>query len=75
MADLLSDVRHSAVAKHGYVSPRTLWVKFKFSRVKVCVVMGYGPNETEGEERDRFWNDMDRTLGSVGNGFCAFWEI
>ena len=39
------------------------------SRVKVCVVVGYGPNERDGEERDRFWNDMDRTLDSVGNGY------
>ena len=30
--------------------------------------MGYGPNK-EGEERDRFWNDMDRTLNSIGNGY------
>ena len=34
-----------------------------FSRVKVCVVMKYGPNAGDGEERDIFWNDMDRTLG------------
>ena len=33
--------------------------------------MGYGPNE-EGEERDRFWNDMDRTLHSVGNGYRLY---
>ena len=51
------------------VSPRILLIKFKFSRVKVCVVVGYGPNEGDGEERDRFWNDMDRTLDSVGNGY------
>ena len=25
-----------------------------FQRVKVCVVVGYGPNEEDGEERDRF---------------------
>ena len=30
-----------------------------------CVVVGYGPNEGEGEER--FWNDMGRALDSVGN--------
>ena len=43
----------------------------KFSRVKVCVVVGYGPNE-EDEERDRIWNDMDRTLDNVGNGHRLF---
>ena len=32
------------------------------------MVVGYGPNE-DGEERDRFWNDMNRTLDSVRNGY------
>ena len=52
----------------GYVSSRIIWIKFKFSNVKVCVVVGYGSNE-EGEEGDRFWNDMDMNLDSVGNGY------
>ena len=25
---------------------------------KICVVVEYGPNEGDGEERDRFWNDL-----------------
>ena len=33
VAILLSDVWHSAVVKHGCVTPRILWIKFKFSRV------------------------------------------
>ena len=33
------------------------------------MVVGYGLNEAEGEERDRFGNNMDRTLDSVGNGY------
>ena len=37
---LLNNVWHSAVVKSGYVSSRTLWIKFKFSRVKVYVVVG-----------------------------------
>ena len=41
----------------------------KFSRVKVCVLVDYGPNERDGEERDRFWSDMDTTLNNVGNGY------
>ena len=32
-------------------------------------MMRYGPNEGDGEERGRFWNDMDRTLDSAGNGY------
>ena len=31
--------------------------------------MKYGPNEGDGEARDRFWNDMERTLDNVGNGY------
>ena len=58
------------------VSSRVLWIKFKFSRVKVWVVVGNSPNEVDGKERDRFWNDMDRILDRVGNEIdCAFWEI
>ena len=52
MAILLNDVWHNAVVKLVCVSSRILWIKFKFSRVKVCVVVGYGPNEDDGEERD-----------------------
>ena len=69
VAILLNDAWHSAVIDFGCVSSRILWIKFKFSRVKVCVVLEYGPNEGDGEERDRFWNDMDRILDSVGNGY------
>ena len=53
----------------GYISFRIFFIKFKFSRVKACVVVWYGPNEGDGEERDRFWNDMDRTLDSIGNEY------
>ena len=62
VAVLFSDVWHSAVVKSGCVSSRILWIKFKFSRVKVCVMVGHGPNEGEGEERER-------TLDNVGNGY------
>ena len=34
--------------------------------IKVCVVMGYGSNE-DGEERESFCNEMNRTLDNVGN--------
>ena len=39
VAILMSDLWHSAVIDFGYVSSRILWVKFKFSMVKVCVVV------------------------------------
>ena len=48
---LLNDVWHSAVIDFGCVSSRILWIKFRFSMVKVCVVAGYG--ETEGSSVQR----------------------
>ena len=36
------------------------------------MVVGFGPNEGDSEERDRFWNDMDRTLDNVGNGYRLY---
>ena len=60
VANLLNDVWHSAGVDFGCVSSTILWIKFKISRVKVCVVVGYGPKDDD-EGRDRFWNDMDRT--------------
>ena len=40
---LLNDVWHSAVVKYGCVNSRNLWIKFKFSMVKVSVMVGNGP--------------------------------
>ena len=57
VAIMLNDVWHSAVIDFGGVSFRILLIKFKFSRVKVCMVVRYGPSE-DVEERDRFWNGM-----------------
>ena len=51
VAVLLNEVWHTAVLKYGCVSSRIHWIKFKFSRIKVCVVVGYRPNEGDGEER------------------------
>ena len=41
---LSKNVWHSAVVDFGWVSSRILWIKFNFSRVKVCMVVWYGPN-------------------------------
>ena len=54
VAFLLNDVWHSAVIDFGCFSSRTLWIKFKFSRVKVYGVVGYSPREGIGEESERF---------------------
>ena len=59
VAILLNDVRHSAVIDFRCVSSRILWIKFKLSRVKVCVVVGYNPSEGDSEERE---NDYGRVV-------------
>ena len=33
---LLNDLWYSAVTDFGCISSRILWIKFKFSRVKIC---------------------------------------
>ena len=53
----------------GCVSSRILWIKFKFSRVEVYVVVEQGSTEGIGEEREKFWNDMERTVDGVGNWY------
>ena len=61
LAILLNNVWHNAVKDFGCVSSRILWIKLKFSKVKVCVVLGYGPSKGDVEERDsvvgmgKFW--------------------
>ena len=65
----MSDVWHNAVIDYGCVSSIILRIKFKFSRVKIFVVVGYGPNEGDGEERDTFWNDLDRIVDRVANEY------
>ena len=45
VATLLNDVWHRALIDFGCVSSRILWIKFRFSRVKVYVVVGYSHSE------------------------------
>ena len=54
VAILLNDVLHNAAIDFECVNSKILYIKFEFSRVKFCV-MGYSPNERDGEERNRFW--------------------
>ena len=54
LGKVLNDVWHSAVINFGCVSSRILCIKLKFSSVKVCVGVGYSPNEGDGEEREMF---------------------
>ena len=34
--------------------------------------MGYGPIGGDGEERERFWNDLDRIVVRVSNGYRLY---
>ena len=69
VAILLNDVWHRSGTDFGCVSFRTLWAKFKFSRVKVFMVVVNGPTEGDVEERERLWNDLDRVIDRIGNGY------
>ena len=39
--------------------------------------MVYGPHEGDGEEREMLWNDMDRAMNRVGNGYrlCVLGDL
>ena len=50
LAALLNVVWHSAVIDFVCVRSRIPWIKFKFSRVKVCVVVGYDLSEGDRED-------------------------
>ena len=69
MTTLLNNVWHRAVVECGCVSSRILWIRFKFSRIKICVVVMYGRNEGDSEERDKVLSNMDRVLEGIGNGY------
>ena len=77
VAVLLNDLWHSAVIDFRCISSRILWIKLELSRVKVCVVVEHGPNEGNGEEKERFWNYLDRIVDRVGNGyrFCVLGDL
>ena len=49
------------------MNPIELLIKFTFPRVKLCLVVRYGLDEGDGEERDRFWNELDRIVDRVGD--------
>ena len=33
------------------------------------MVVGYGPKEGDGEKSERCWNELDRIVELVGNGY------
>ena len=62
VAVLLNNVWHIAMIGFGCASSRTLWIKFRFSKVKVYMVVVHGLTEGIVEERERFWNDLDKVV-------------
>ena len=44
-------------------------LKFKFGRIKICVVVRYSPNVDDDGERDRFCNYLNTIVYRVGNGY------
>ena len=40
-----------------------------FQESKFVVVLGYSPNEGNGNEMERFWNDLERIMHKIGNGY------
>ena len=67
VAVLMNDEWHSAVVDLGCVSSRILCSKFMFPRVIVCLVVGYG--HTVSITRERLWDDLDRAVDRVDNGY------
>ena len=51
--------------------------ELKFSRANVCVVVGYVLDEGNWEERNRFWNYLDRIVDRVRNGYrlCVLGDL
>ena len=67
VAVLINDEWYSATFDFGCVSPR----------VKVCKWWVQGPTEGEAEERERFWNDLDWFVYTVGNWYrlCVLGDL
>ena len=59
----------TALINFRCVRSKILWVKFRYSRVKLRLVVGYGPIEGNSEEGNIFWNDLDKVADRVGNGY------
>ena len=67
---LMSDKCCKSLMNVEYKSARVLFAKFRFARVKVCVILVYGAvNGASEYERESFWNEVERTVDEVGNSY------
>ena len=60
--EVLPNVLLSALVQFGCFSSQMMYINFKISKFKVCVMIAL-PREV------RFWNDLDKALDRVGNGY------
>src|SRR5678815_5909294 len=65
----IRDRWYKAMVDFDCVSPRILMVKLKFEKVKVCVVVTYGPSKGNVEESTIFWDNLNDVLDGVSRSF------
>ena len=64
---LMNEEWYKALVKYECVSSRVIYVKFKFKRVKMHIVVAYGPlNDRKKEEKDKFWNELRTIVNEFG---------
>src|SRR5678815_4943822 len=69
IAILMSDLWYRAMVDFVCESTRILMVKFKFEKVKVCVVVTYFPSEGNVEESAIFCDNLNDVLDGVSRSF------
>lgn len=70
VAVLMNDEWFAAMVGYECVNSRLLWVKLRFKKVKLCIVVAYGPcNDRSVREKDKFWRDLEKVMNAVGNGY------
>ena len=67
----MNDFWHSGVVGYRRVCSRHLWLRVRFSKVKLFVVVVYDPTEGDVQQREKFW-----VVDRVGD-WCRLyvWEI
>ena len=56
----------------GCVTSRNLWINFKFSRVKLCIVVVYDPTEKNIEEKEKLWSDLERVVDRLDTEYRLY---
>ena len=69
VAVLMKDEWYSVMTDFGCVSSKVIWVKFKFSLVKICVVVKNSSTEEAIKEMKSFLNYLDRVVDRLCNEY------